>query len=35
VSKTDDTMKSSAAAGEAEGIGWRLEIKDDQRKMGQ
>jgi hypothetical protein len=34
VSETDDTMKSSMAIGEAEGGGWRLRVKDDQRKLG-
>jgi hypothetical protein len=34
VPETDDTVKSAAAAGEAEGDGWRLEVEDDQRKLG-
>jgi hypothetical protein len=34
VSEADDTVKNGAAAEEAEGGGWHLEVKDDQRKMG-
>jgi hypothetical protein len=30
----DDTTKGGAAAREAEGGGWRLEVDDDQRKLG-
>jgi hypothetical protein len=28
VSEVNDTVKSSAAVGEAEGGGWRLEVED-------
>jgi subtilisin-like proprotein convertase family protein len=35
VPKVDDTAKSDAVAGEAEDGGWRLEVEDDQRKLGQ
>jgi hypothetical protein len=34
VPKADDATKSNAVAGEAEGGGWRLEVEDDQRKLG-
>jgi hypothetical protein len=34
VSEADCTVKSSAAARVAEGGGWRLVVKDDQRKLG-
>jgi hypothetical protein len=34
VPEADDIAKSSAVASEAEGCGWRLEVKDDQRKLG-
>jgi hypothetical protein len=34
VSEADDTVKSDMTAGEAEGYGWHLEVKDDQRKLG-
>jgi hypothetical protein len=30
----NNTMKSGAVTGVAEGDGWRLEVKDDQRKLG-
>jgi hypothetical protein len=32
--EADDTTKSGAVAGEAEGNSWHLEIEDDQRKLG-
>jgi hypothetical protein len=32
--EADDTMKSSMAARETEGGDWRLEVEDDQRKLG-
>jgi hypothetical protein len=35
VLEAGDTTKSDAAPGEAKGNGWRLEVKDDQRKLGQ
>jgi hypothetical protein len=35
VPEVDDIAKSGAAAREAEGGGWRLEVEDDQRKLGQ
>jgi hypothetical protein len=35
VLKVDDTGKSGMAAGEVEGGSWRLEVEDDQRKLGQ
>jgi hypothetical protein len=34
VPEADNTAKSGAVAGEAEGSGWRLEVEDDQRKLG-
>jgi hypothetical protein len=34
VPEADDTTKSSAAAREAEGDSWHLEVEDDQRKLG-
>jgi hypothetical protein len=34
VSKADDTTKSGVAAGEFEGVNWRLEVEDDQKKLG-
>jgi hypothetical protein len=34
VSEANDTVKSGAKPGEAEGCGWRLEVEDDQRKFG-
>jgi hypothetical protein len=34
VPEADDTMKSGAVAGEAEGVICRLEVEDDQRKLG-
>jgi hypothetical protein len=35
VREADSTAKSSAAVGEAkDGSGWRLEVEDDQRKLG-
>jgi hypothetical protein len=34
VPEADDTMKSGAVAGEAKGVIWRLEVEDDQRKLG-
>jgi hypothetical protein len=34
VSETDHTMKSGSTVGEAEGGDLRLEVKDDQRKLG-
>jgi hypothetical protein len=33
-SEVDDTVKSNMAAGEAKGGDWRLEVEDDQRKLG-
>jgi hypothetical protein len=32
--RVDDTMMSGTVAGEAEGSGWHVEVKDDQRKLG-
>jgi subtilisin-like proprotein convertase family protein len=32
--EADDTSKSGTTIGEANGGGWRLEVKDDQRKLG-
>jgi hypothetical protein len=32
--EADDTTKSSAAAREAKGGDWCLEVEDDQRKLG-
>jgi hypothetical protein len=32
--EADDTVKSDMTPGEAEGYGWHLEVKDDQRKLG-
>jgi hypothetical protein len=34
VPEADNTVKSSAAVGEAEGVGWCLEVENDQRKLG-
>jgi hypothetical protein len=34
MSVVDNTMNSGMAAREAEGSGWRLEVEDDQRKLG-
>jgi hypothetical protein len=34
VPKVDDITKSGAIVGEGEGDNWRVEIKDDQRKLG-
>jgi hypothetical protein len=34
VPEADDTNKSGAAVGEAKGGGWRLGVKDDQKKFG-
>jgi hypothetical protein len=34
VSRADDTLESGAAVEEAEVGGWRLNIEDDQRKLG-
>jgi hypothetical protein len=34
VSEANDTVKSGATLGEAEGCGWCLEVEDDQRKFG-
>jgi hypothetical protein len=33
VLEADDTAKSGMATGEAEGGGWCLEVKNDQRKL--
>jgi hypothetical protein len=35
VSKADVTVNSGAAVEEAESSVWHLEVKDDQRKLGQ
>jgi hypothetical protein len=35
VLEADDTVKSDAVAREAKGGGWRLEVEDKQRKLGQ
>jgi hypothetical protein len=35
VLKADDIVKSDAATGEVKGGDWCLEVKDDQRKLGQ
>jgi hypothetical protein len=32
--EADDTVKSSATVGEAEGVDWCLEVENDQRKLG-
>jgi hypothetical protein len=32
--EVDDTAKSDAAAGEAKGGGWHLEVENDERKLG-
>jgi hypothetical protein len=34
VPAADDTTKSGTTARKAEGGGWRLEVEDDQRKLG-
>jgi hypothetical protein len=34
VSEVNDTVRSGATPGEAEGYDWRLEVEDDQRKFG-
>jgi hypothetical protein len=34
VPEADDIVKSDAVVEEAEGGGWRLEVEDDQRKLG-
>jgi subtilisin-like proprotein convertase family protein len=34
ITEADDTAKSGAAAGEAEGGSWHLDVEDDQRKLG-
>jgi hypothetical protein len=34
VPKVDDITKSGAIVGEGEGDDWRVEVKDDQRKLG-
>jgi hypothetical protein len=34
VPEADDTLKSDVAPEDVEGSGWRLEVKDDQRKLG-
>jgi hypothetical protein len=35
VPEADDTMKSGAEAGDAEGVDWRPKVEDNQRKLGQ
>jgi hypothetical protein len=35
VPEPDDTMKSGAEAGDAEGVDWRPKVEDNQRKLGQ
>jgi hypothetical protein len=35
VPEADDTSKSDAVIGDAEGGGWCLKVKDDKRKLGQ
>jgi hypothetical protein len=35
VPEADDTTKSNIVGGEAEGNNWHLEVKNDQRKLGQ
>jgi hypothetical protein len=32
--EVDNTAKSGAVAGKVEGDDWRLEVEDDQRKLG-
>jgi subtilisin-like proprotein convertase family protein len=34
VLKMDDTMKTDAVTGKVKGGNWRLEIEDEQRKLG-
>jgi hypothetical protein len=34
ITEADDTAKSGAAAGEAEGGSWHLDVEYDQRKLG-
>jgi hypothetical protein len=34
VTEANNTVKSDVAVREAEGDGWRLEVEDDQRKLG-